>query len=110
MNPGKLRRRVEVYGKTKTINELNQTTYTDGLKTTIWAEIVPQTGNMQRQQAETILTSVTHKIIVRYNAGKDFKSSDYIKYKGRRFDIKFILNPFERNETLELFVTEVIDG
>lgn len=109
MNPGELRHRIDIYGKTKTDNELRETSYTDGKIKTIWAAIIPQTGKLQKQQVDTILTNVTHKIIVRYEAGKDITQDMYIIFKGKRFDIKYILNPYFKNESLEIFVEEVIE-
>jgi len=115
MNIGKLRHRVQFFGKVKSLNELKQTIYVPGLITTSYAEIIPQTGKMQDQQVDTILTNVTHKIVIRYSNAIDEsyqedeqKNSMYIMFKGHRFDIKFILNPYFRNEKLEIFVEEVI--
>ena len=106
---------IELYGKVKSTNELNRTVYVDELITKVWAAIIPQTGKLQNQQVNTILTNVTHKIIVRYNKrilesyqDEDVKSSLHIKFRNHRFDIKYILNPYFSNEFLEIFVEEVI--
>jgi SPP1 family predicted phage head-tail adaptor len=108
MNPGKLRHRIQIYGKVKSTNESKKTVYVDDLIDTIYAEIIPQTGKLQNQQVDTILTNVTHKIVVRYNSGKDIKNNMYLMFNNHRFDIKYILNPYFRNETLEIFTEEVI--
>ncbi|MGE7828969.1 phage head closure protein [Paenibacillus sp. NPDC093718] len=105
MQVGKLRNKVEIWGKTKVLNELNQTTYRDGKIASVYAEIVPQTGKLQKQEAESILTNVTHKLIIRYR--KDLKPDMHIRFKGKRFNIRYILNPYFRNESLEVFVEEV---
>lgn len=102
------RHKVDVYGNVKTINELGETTYTFEKIKTIWAAVVPQTGKLQNQQAETILTNVTHKIIVRYNSGKSITKDMQIYFRGHRFEIKYILNPYFKNETLEIFCQELI--
>lgn len=103
----KLDKRIEVWGKVEVLDEYLQTTYEDVKLKTIWAQIVPQTAKLQSQQAETILTDTTHKIIVRYAAGKDIKQDQWIILNGRRFDINFILNPYEANVSLEIFVSEL---
>jgi SPP1 family predicted phage head-tail adaptor len=115
MIPNKFRYKIDVYGKVKGKNELNQTSYIDDKIITVWAEVIPQTGNMQRQQVETMLTHVTHKIICRYNQTiydayqqQQNKSDMHIMFKGQRFNIKYILNPYFRNETLEIFAEEVV--
>jgi head-tail adaptor len=112
---GSLRHRVEIYGKAKIINELNQTSYEDALVTTVWAEIIPQTGNMQRQQVETMLTNVTHKLSCRYNRAimeayqqQKNKADMHIMIENHRFNVRYILNSYFRKVSLEIFVEEVI--
>lgn len=104
----RLNKRIEIHGDFNYINELNEEAEKFGKLKTIWAEIIPQTGTLQRQQADTILTNVTHKIKVRYNAGKDITKEMRIRYKDHEFEIKYILNPYFKNETLEIFVQEVL--
>ncbi|QEK13723.1 head-tail adaptor protein (plasmid) [Crassaminicella thermophila] len=109
MNPGRLRHRIDVYGKIEIENELEEVDYIDSKIKTIWAAIIPQTASLQRGQVETILSNTTHKIIVRYSAGKDITQDMYIMFRGKRFDIKYILNPYFKNEFLEIFCEEVIE-
>ncbi|MEH6940781.1 phage head closure protein [Bacillus sp. JJ722] len=104
----KLNKRIDVYGNKEFINELNESSFKFGKIKTIWASIVPQTGSLQKQVADTILTNVTHKIIVRYTAGKEITKEMEIHYKNHKFEIKYILNPYFANETLEIFCMEVI--
>ena len=108
MNINSLNKRIDIYGNTEMKNELNEVDLRPGKIKTIWASIIPQTGRLQRQQAETKLSNVTHKVIVRFEAGKDITQDMFIKYGEHRFDIKFILDPYFKHETLELFCEEVI--
>ncbi|MGG2053099.1 phage head closure protein [Lysinibacillus pakistanensis] len=108
MNPGDLRHRIEILTNQKEKNDLEETIYKFLPVKKLWAAIIPQTGSLQKQVADTILTNVTHKIIVRYNAGKDITKDMRIGYKGHEFEIKYILNPYFKNETLEIFVQEVL--
>lgn len=108
MNPAKLRQRVEVWHRAPFVNELGENDYEYVFLKKLWAEVVPQTGSLQKQQANTVLSNVSHKIIVRYQSGKDITQNMYLMYNGHRFDIKYILNPYFKNETLELFCEEVI--
>ncbi|MGE4272064.1 MAG: phage head closure protein [Desulfitobacterium sp.] len=110
MNPGDLRHRVDIYGKTQIVNELDEIDYTYNKLKTIWAAIIPQTGKLQAQQANTILSNVTHKIIVRYGAGKDITQDMYIMFRQKRFNVRYILNPYFKNVTLEIFCEEVIEN
>jgi SPP1 family predicted phage head-tail adaptor len=108
MNPGDLRHRIEILANQKAKNELEETIYKFLPVKKVWAAIIPQTGSLQKQVADTVLTNVTHKIIVRYNAGKDITKDMRIKYKDHEFEIKYVLNPYFKNETLEIFVQEVL--
>ncbi|MFJ8529964.1 phage head closure protein [Bacillus sp. NPDC094106] len=105
----KLKNKVAIYGNIKTVNELNETTYKFDKIKSIWANVIPQTGNLQKQVAETILTNVTHKVIVRYEAGKDITKDMQIHFRNSKFEIKYILNPYFANEKLEIFCTEVME-
>lgn len=107
MKIGDLRHRIDIYGKTKIENELGEVDYSFGKIKTIWASIVPQTAKLLTQQAETILSNTTHKIIIRYD--KDITQDMYIMFRGKRFDINYILNPYFKNESLEIFCSEVIE-
>lgn len=108
VNSGDFRNRIDVYENQRIIDELGSTTYEFVQINTLWASVVPQTGRLQRQQAETILTDVTHKIIVRHTAGKDITKDMRIHFRGHRFEIKFILNPYFKDETLEIFCQELL--
>lgn len=108
MNPGKLRHKIEVHGNIKGKNEVGETTYTFGMiGKPIQAEIIPQTGTLQKQQADTILTNVTHKIKVRYSAGKHITKNMQLFFRNQKFEIKYILNPYFRDEWLEIFCEEL---
>lgn len=105
----RLKHRVDVFINVKTTNRMNEDTYKFEKVKSVYAEIVPQTGSLQKQQADTVLTNVTHKIIVRYGAGKDITKDMQIHFRGHRFEIRYILNPYFANETLEIFCQELID-
>ena len=107
MEAGKLKHRIEVWGREEYQNDFLETDYRNKKIMTIWSEIIPQTGNMQRAQAETILTKCTHKVKVRYRSGKNITPDMWLIFRGKRFDIRYILNPYFSNESLEIFVEEV---
>jgi SPP1 family predicted phage head-tail adaptor len=106
-----LNKKVYVWGDVPYINELGEEDVNPGLikVNPIWASLIPQTGSLQKQQGETILSNVTHKIKIRYSSGKDITQDMWIIFQGHRFDIKYILNPYFSNEFLELFCEEVIE-
>jgi SPP1 family predicted phage head-tail adaptor len=69
---------------------------------TVWVGVTPQTGSMlSGRQADTILTRTTHKVVMRYR--DDIKPEMWIMIGGVRYDILYILDPYLRHETLEIF-------
>lgn len=109
MDAGKLRHKVAWYQKLKAKNEQGKTTYEDRFVKYIWCDIIPQTNNMQHRPADTILTKCTHKIKCRYLSGKEIQNNGHFIYRGRRFDIKYVTEPYFAQEYLEIFVEEVIE-
>jgi SPP1 family predicted phage head-tail adaptor len=107
--PSTLNRRVELWKKVAVENEIGQTAYTDTLVRTVWAQILSQAGSMVWQQTETVLTDVTDQINMRYKSAIDIAVGDYLRYEGKRYDIRYILNPYESNWMISLFCLEVQD-
>ena len=105
----RLDKSIEVWGNTEIFNEeLNETEFGPKRIKNIWSKIIPQTGSLQKQQANTVLSNVTHKIKVRYASAKNVTEDMWFIYKGHRFDIKYILNPYYSNQFLEIFCEEII--
>jgi len=111
MNAGKLKHSVELWGNVKIKNSMNEESVKpDLIRKVKYVEIIPQTGSLQKHQGtDNQLSKVTHKAIIRYHAGKDIKQDQWFMFRGSRFDIRFILNPFFLNEKLEIFLEEVIE-
>lgn len=109
MNSRELRNRVEVWHNVKVENKLKKKSTEPAKKLALWAQIVPKTGSLLTgRQADTMLSQTTHVIKCRYADGKDIEPDDWIVYKGQRYDIDYILNPYMRNETLEIFCQVVV--
>ncbi|SDZ19276.1 phage head-tail adaptor, putative, SPP1 family [Tindallia californiensis] len=100
--------RVDVYAKGNKTNELMETKHEFTKVDSMWAKVIPQTGKLQNQQTETVLANVSHKVEVRYQAGKNITREMYLMCRGERFDIKYILNPYMKNEFLEIFCQQII--
>lgn len=101
--------RVEVWRTvtSKEKNRLGQYPKEDKKVMEIWAAILPQTGGLLNgRPADTTLTRTTHKIICRYN--EEIKSSDWIIYKGTRYNILYIMDPYLNNERCEIYCEVVI--
>lgn len=103
-----LNRKIEIYQPVQgEENELGQREIAEKLIDTVYASIVPQTGSMiHGRAADTVLTRVTHKFIIRYRF--DLTTDMYIKYEGHRYDIIYLLDPYANHERLEIFTEGVI--
>ncbi|MEG1044718.1 MAG: phage head closure protein [Oscillospiraceae bacterium] len=100
-------KKIEIWCNQNGKNEIGELDKTSILAKSLYAQVIPQTGKLQTISANTILSNVTTKVIIRFNIGIEVKNDMWIMLGGRRLDIKYVLNPFERNETLELFCEEV---
>lgn len=68
----------------------------------VWCSVVPQTGSLLHgRAAETDLARTTHKIVIRYRPG--ITAAMWVAVGGARYDILYVMDPFQRHETLELF-------
>lgn len=103
-----LNRQIEIFQNVEGAeNELGQREIVAELIDTVYAAIVPQTGSMLHgRAADTVLTRVTHKFIIRYRS--DLTTDMYIMYGGQRFDIIYLLDPYANHERLEIFTEGVI--
>lgn len=109
MNIGSLNHKLTIWHNVEFMNEMFENDSRPEIYKTIWSDVTPQTGSLgKRAGVESILTNVTHKIIVQYLSGKNITNEMWFMYREHRFDIKFILNPYFSNETLEIFCEEVI--
>lgn len=106
MEAGKMKP-MELWADVNDTNELLETSVKPKFQRIVWGEIIPQTGSLQRAQADTIISKCTHKIKMRYGSGKDIKQDMWFMYRGHRLDIKYILNPYFKDESLEIFCEEV---
>ena len=103
-----LNRRVELW-KNETADELNalgQYAMTEERAAVIWAAIIPQTGSLlSGRTADTTLSRTTHKFVIRYR--EDIDPSDWFVYKGERYNILYLLDPYANHERLEVFCEAV---
>jgi SPP1 family predicted phage head-tail adaptor len=104
-NSGNLRHRVTFQRLTEATNEVGETIQKLQDYRTVWAAIEPVTGR-EYYEAQKMQPELTYKITIRYLP--DITPSMLIKYKDRLFQINDIINPDERNFTLQLMCIEKI--
>ncbi len=70
---------------------------------TVWGKIVPLTG-AETSRAARLEARVTHRITIRWRPG--ILAQYRIKFGGRVFNIRSIINRDERNRVLEILAEE----
>lgn len=76
---------------------------------TFWCAVVPQTGSLlSGRPAETVVSSTTHKIYLRYRPG--ITPDMWMVVEGVRYDIQYVLDPYLTHTVLELFCEVRQDG
>jgi len=96
-------KKLEVWGEVEFTNDLNETDYKFSKIKTVHLEMIPMTGSLTSQAGNTKVTGTTHKFKGRYISCKFITEEMYFLRNGIKYEIKFILNPFEANKELEFF-------
>lgn len=88
-------------------NELGAWVSMDAIKLQTWAKMETRTGSLLKgRAADTLLSSTTHKFIVRYNPL--ITPDCWVEFEGKRFDIDYISDPDFSKHWMEVFCTEVV--
>lgn len=72
---------------------------------TVWAEIRPVTGR-SFFEAQQINSEISHQVIIRYRPG--IKPSMRVLYGMRVFDVLYVMNFNESNESIQLMCKELL--
>lgn len=106
----RLKNRIEVYGKVKFKNELDETDYRWDKIKSVWSEILPTGGNLVNGQADTIYSKVSHKITIRNKSIPNLTNDMYFMYKGMRYDINFFQPHYKFKDCIECMCSLVIQN
>lgn len=105
MNPGRLNKRITFCRYTESVNELKQTVQQLEPYKTVWASVEPLKGR-EYLEAQKVQPELTYRITTRYH--RDIAPDMIIKYQGRELNIQNIVNPYERDEKLEIYCVEKV--
>jgi len=105
MNAGELRHKITIQELQRTPDGYGGYTETWNDIATVWARIQPLRGD-ERYQAQQVLSTLSHKIILRYLNG--VKPQMRVLYGSRIFHIVSVINVEKRNKVLELLCEEEI--
>ena len=103
INIGTLNRRITILTTVEGKNEAGDTILVPATFKTVWAGINPVRGR-DYVEAKKYQAELTYKITIRYLVGVTPDMT--IKFKDRIFLIQDIINPFEKNELLEIMAIE----
>ena len=103
MRVGKLRHRIEIYKLDEVFNEYGEAELKEVFVKKIWAFMDAIKGD-EKYINDKQMSEVDYKFEIRFLKGLD--ESCFIKYKGNIFDIKSVINPYEKNERLLLNCTQ----
>jgi len=107
MGAGKYRHRVTIQTFTEARNGFGEVVRTWGVYKVKWALVTPMNGN-ERVYAEQIMAGMTHTIDVPYISG--ITPGMRVTWNGRTFNIESVTNSGERNISLVLICSEIINA
>lgn len=100
---GNLRHRVAVQNTTATRDAAGGQTDTYSTDTTVWAAVNPLRGQ-ELINAQQVQMEITHKITMRHTT--HVIDTTRILFDSRSFEVTEIIDPYERNQFLELMCKE----
>lgn len=93
---------IKVMGPGDEKDEAGQYPAVEKTVATVWCQVVPQTGSLLTgRPGETVLARTTHKIVMRYRKG--ITPDMWVEVEGEKYDILYILDPYLKHISLELF-------
>lgn len=106
INIGSLDKRISFIGYSEEENEIGQTVLLKKEIKTVWARIETARGR-EYYEAQKIRNENSYKITTRFHA--DVTEDMLIKFQERVFEIKNIINPYMKNEKLEIMCIERVE-
>lgn len=103
IDPNKLRHMITIQSLAETQDSYGNMVQVWSAFGTAWASIDPYSG-YERMQSQQLVTPITHKIMMRYQAGITTKHR--ILFGARVFNILEALNLEERNIALKILASE----
>lgn len=101
----RLKRRVEIVQRCNNKDEFGEVE--TGFETikTVYAEVKPVTGK-SFFAAQQVNSEITHQVLIRYTSG--ISPSMCVRFKNRMFEILYVMNYNEANESILLMCKELV--
>ncbi|CAM5194099.1 head-tail adaptor protein [Lysinibacillus sphaericus] len=97
--------RIEILGRVPYENSLGETSYKFATIAKAWADIKTLKGE-DHAVAISQEHKITYRFIIRYMANVD--AFQKLRFKGKEYEIKSVLNDDERNKTLTIVATTTL--
>lgn len=105
----RLNSKVALYAKKEITNELGEKDYQYQKIKTIWAEVLPQSGNEKIGQGNTIFAEISHKFTIRAKAIANLSNDMYFIFDKQRYDIKYFQPNYKWHDRIEIFCKLVVE-
>ncbi len=114
---GRLKNRVDVYGRIETLNLSGAKKFSYGYIKSVWADITPCLTNINVLGAKEknydgihiSYTAMKYKFLMRINA-LNVKKDMYFMYKGQRYDVLYSVPHFDDGGYMEVFAELFIEN
>jgi SPP1 family predicted phage head-tail adaptor len=109
MRAGTLRHRIIIQTKSEDPDGMGgaKVTWPEKDWIEVWARVKPIRG-MEQIQALSLEGKITHQILMRYREGVTVAKRIYWKKQNKYFNIRSVINPDQRNISLEIMAQEEI--
>lgn len=97
--------KIDVYGKVKIENELDEVDFDYDKIKSVWCEIKPTTGSIKIVTGDIIQIDMKYKITIRSNSIKDLKNDMYFMYKNQKYNIDYSIPNFKYKDSIEVYCT-----
>lgn len=105
----RLRHRIDVFSKVESKTEFGELTYDYEKVSSVWAEILPNTGKENTIKGDSIQVTVTHKITVRKEAIKEPQNDMYFMFRGQKYEVMYFMPHYSRNDLTEFYCKLIIE-
>ena len=105
----RLKNKIDVYGRVKYTNKLDQIDYKYEKVKSVYSEITVQNGTVKDGQGNTIYADISHKIVIRNNAIPSLTKDMYFIFDGQRYNIKYFVPNYKYRDSIEIFCNLVVE-
>lgn len=106
MDIGRLKHRITFQKLVNSKNEYGELENSWNDVITVWAEVRPTTGR-SFFNAKQINSEISHSVYIRYRNG--LSPNMRIKFKGRIFEVLYIMNVNEDNTLMQIYCKELVN-